>query len=304
LTLKRKKLRKVSREPKVSTDWNLIFDYLNDNLKFPEFTNVEDSYHLLNDDGSSNRNQDWKWVFWYLFIYACLIWLFSLVYKSYSYEFYYPNLDKDPEYKEELQVFRDRLKSRIINHFETSYGTTNFQFGDYSADLSNINISTVRTLIEGIEVRISGFLIRKMNRRSFPLRFKHTLLLHNGCMNSDVEILESRSNYKQLDSILMNSPLVIRNNDRMKDYLKLDKELCDQVFLLCRTKSNSPILMPSNLANRMLYFSASTMTGLGLGDILPLSNRMRMLSIIQSLTGLLVIGLFLNTLARRYSNKE
>jgi hypothetical protein len=48
---------------------------------------------------------------------------------------------------------------------------------------------------------------------------------------------------------------------------------------------------------RMLYFSATTITTLGLGDITPVSNPARLLVGFESLLGIIVIGLFLNALA-------
>ncbi len=49
---------------------------------------------------------------------------------------------------------------------------------------------------------------------------------------------------------------------------------------------------------RMLYFSAVTMSTLGYGDIVPLTERARILVTIQVVLGPVLIGLFLNALAR------
>lgn len=50
---------------------------------------------------------------------------------------------------------------------------------------------------------------------------------------------------------------------------------------------------------RMLYFSTVTITTLGYGDIAPVNNRGRILVSIQSVLGIVFIGLFLNSLATR-----
>lgn len=50
---------------------------------------------------------------------------------------------------------------------------------------------------------------------------------------------------------------------------------------------------------RMTYFSVVTITTLGYGDISPISNTARVLVALESIAGLVLIGLFLNALARR-----
>ena len=55
----------------------------------------------------------------------------------------------------------------------------------------------------------------------------------------------------------------------------------------------------SGLWLRMLYFSSTTITTLGLGDVTPISSTARSLVGFESLAGIVVIGLFLNALAGR-----
>jgi hypothetical protein len=50
---------------------------------------------------------------------------------------------------------------------------------------------------------------------------------------------------------------------------------------------------------RMIYFSASTVTTLGIGDIQPVSPLARLLVTLEAIFGVVFIGLFLNALARR-----
>lgn len=50
---------------------------------------------------------------------------------------------------------------------------------------------------------------------------------------------------------------------------------------------------------RMLYLSAITITTLGFGDITPVSEAARLLIALEAVLGLVVIGLFLNSLAMR-----
>ena len=53
----------------------------------------------------------------------------------------------------------------------------------------------------------------------------------------------------------------------------------------------------SGASQRMLYFSAVTQTTLGYGDIVPISDRTRLAVALQTVLGIVMIGLFLNSLS-------
>jgi hypothetical protein len=59
---------------------------------------------------------------------------------------------------------------------------------------------------------------------------------------------------------------------------------------------------PSNFYDnywRMFYFSTVTITTLGYGDIIPTTNKTRMLISTEAILGILLIGLFLNALSNK-----
>jgi voltage-gated potassium channel Kch len=51
----------------------------------------------------------------------------------------------------------------------------------------------------------------------------------------------------------------------------------------------------------MVYFSATTITTVGFGDIVPLSSLARLVVGIEAVTGWVLAGLFLNAIAWRAS---
>jgi hypothetical protein len=55
--------------------------------------------------------------------------------------------------------------------------------------------------------------------------------------------------------------------------------------------------------SRMLYLSAVTITTVGLGDILPISNRARLAVAAEAVMGVVLIGLFLNALAAKMARR-
>lgn len=65
-----------------------------------------------------------------------------------------------------------------------------------------------------------------------------------------------------------------------------------------------PILIKSESLVDALYFSVVTLTTLGYGDILPEATLGKTLVSVQTLLGVLTVGLFLNALAELRSNSE
>ena len=66
---------------------------------------------------------------------------------------------------------------------------------------------------------------------------------------------------------------------------------------LAEAKRGFPRRIPGQFV-RMLYLSASTITTLGFGDIVPLTTAARLLVSSEAVLGILVVGLFLNAVAK------
>jgi Ion channel len=80
--------------------------------------------------------------------------------------------------------------------------------------------------------------------------------------------------------------------------LRIDKELNDRLIDFANTVNGFPTSFNDNFW-RMLYFSTVTITTLGFGDIVPISNVARILISLEAIIGVITIGLFLNALAKR-----
>jgi hypothetical protein len=55
---------------------------------------------------------------------------------------------------------------------------------------------------------------------------------------------------------------------------------------------------------RMMYFSATTITTSGFGDVVPVSPRARLLVGVEAVLGVLIVGFFLNAVAKEMSGKS
>jgi voltage-gated potassium channel Kch len=86
-------------------------------------------------------------------------------------------------------------------------------------------------------------------------------------------------------------------------HLHVSKDLSNRLAAFVRAANGFPSSLDGNFW-RLMYFSLVTITTLGYGDILPLSNVARGLVAAEAILGIVVIGLFLNSLARQDSSGQ
>jgi hypothetical protein len=85
-------------------------------------------------------------------------------------------------------------------------------------------------------------------------------------------------------------------------YLPISRELSDRILAFAKGMKGRPTHLPGNFF-RMLYLSAVTITTLGYGDIVPLTTRARLYITTEAILGMVVIGLFLNSLRSGLARK-
>jgi hypothetical protein len=79
------------------------------------------------------------------------------------------------------------------------------------------------------------------------------------------------------------------------------KPLHEKILAFSHTVKGFPA-KASGAYVRMFYFSAVTITTLGYGDIVPITTTARILVAFESIAGIVLIGLFLNSLSREQAN--
>lgn len=83
----------------------------------------------------------------------------------------------------------------------------------------------------------------------------------------------------------------------------IDTEKSPYVEIFLQESEGIPSSKVDNFL-RLLYFSAVTVTSVGFGDIVPLTSRARMLVGLEAVSGLIIIGLFLNSLTEKFQVKK
>jgi hypothetical protein len=85
--------------------------------------------------------------------------------------------------------------------------------------------------------------------------------------------------------------------------LFVNNDFLEKLLTYVTIRSGVPIRAREGFG-RFLYFSTVTITTLGYGDIVPSSDRARLLVACESILGILVAGLFINAAAMRAAGRE
>ncbi|CTQ47611.1 potassium channel family protein [Roseibium aggregatum] len=126
------------------------------------------------------------------------------------------------------------------------------------------------------------------------------IVLHNQILTADevnqvVQRLFQRFDYQDLPADLGSDANIARFPDG--ELLVFGEELTTAAASILSEFDG--IINPRTSFIRMLYFSSVTATTLGYGDIVPVDDFGRLLVIIQTITSIVLIGIFLNSLTSK-----
>ena len=83
----------------------------------------------------------------------------------------------------------------------------------------------------------------------------------------------------------------------------LPASLNEKIVDLANASLGSPSGIPGEFW-RMVHLSSATVTTTGYGDIVPLTTRARLLTLSESIFGLVLIGFFLNSVTRARAERQ
>lgn len=109
---------------------------------------------------------------------------------------------------------------------------------------------------------------------------------------------DSHSAAQRLFAPPFRSPRARVSEDGTRYEFAISPEVARQLQVVLRASQGFPAGIPGNLP-RMLYLSAATVTTTGYGDIVPITTRARFLAISEAILGLVIVGLFLNSIAQQ-----
>ncbi len=99
------------------------------------------------------------------------------------------------------------------------------------------------------------------------------------------------------------SPQARISEDGTQYEFAISAEVARELQIVLRASQGFPAGIPGNLS-RMLYLSATTVTTTGYGDIVPITTQARFLAISEAILGLVIVGLFLNSISQQRQRQQ
>lgn len=260
--------------------------------------------------------------FIWMVIYIMMIPAFAGLYNSMPYEFYHTTNKYESYLQEDNTEIRTEMQEFFKRILIEAHGKQIVTKDSVLFDLSTIEIPYLEVKDDHVTFSLYGwFLDKDLKQRmktskifSFSLNYNDyysdTLNENQIVFSRIIESKEDDLNFKlKAENLFIIGNLKILhaeggawsyNCDCGKGYIS--KEIRDKLYAYSSALQGFPSLSSGNF-ERMLYLSATTITTLGTGDILPISARARLLVAIEAILGILIIGLYLNSLAKNIRNK-
>jgi Ion channel len=252
----------------------------------------------------------------YLIGYVGLIFIFAFLYTLLpNNSFYhatakYEKNDLNNEATIILGKINDEIKANFKNKYNSSIATINGwmvdsnKFSTHSLDAKNypedisFNLRYELGLDNGTKILGEGYKI-KITFKDIVASEDIVCLPFQTRQRNEIPI-PGIPKLPNITSIIVKNPNSIVLVD---EYFSFPRDLYDEILSF----GKAYLGFPSEIRNhysRMLYFSASLATSNGLGDIVPISNLARLLVTIESIVMLILIALFLSSLADKLATRK
>lgn len=238
----------------------------------------------------------------FLLAYIFMVPAFAFYYDLRATEFYHSTAKYEAEVLRDRENLRAILELTVKDQFIQSNGTPSKQSGEWLVDINEFRIS--RASFE------DGRLILKMYMRFtstqwgmiagskvFYVDVKPAMVV--GLPGSKGQyVLKFPHSDKESVWPVSNSEIfpALKNMITPSGSIAISTDVQARITHLDNSFRGFPALS-TGAYGRMLYFSSVTQTTLGYGDVVPISNRTRIVVGLQSVAGIILIGFFLNSLA-------
>lgn len=248
----------------------------------------------------------------FLVSYVLMIPIFAACYNAFADEFFHSTSQFEAEILEDGRSIREDLTAIARGQFNDVYDGPIKEVDGWIMDVRELDI--IRAAFDGNKLYFSAFMRFRRGNTSeiggaklfyIDAHPSYILELPHSQEQVAVKILysdeESDGHWPVpvSDVFPTSIPGVVTNE---VGALGLPVELQERIT----AQRDSFLGFPSRSTGtfgRLLYFSAVTQTTLGFGDIVPISDRTRLAVATQSVLGIVLIGLFLNSLAQPRSSR-
>jgi len=253
----------------------------------------------------------------YALTYLLCIPIFAFVYWLLPYEFYHSTVKYESVLNSDADEILRGIREEIITEFKKDHGNFYTTEGNWSLNITSIHVHSLKPESErtkfSIRLELCGINQFKGVQSIIPLEVsieneKSFASYSPGDKWSTVfkrPVIENVENLQISARLIFPRTLVQSslpaNAADETVWFPISEPLHDKILAFSYTVKGFPA-KASGSYNRMFYFSAVTITTLGYGDIVPITNKSRILVAAESILGIVLIGLFLNSLSREYKN--
>ena len=277
----------------------------------------------------------------YALIYLSLIPIFAGIYCYLPNQFYHSTIQYEYQIEQIFERSKNTLFTIIKNDFATKYCADckagqepeaiikdwsiklskldNFKLSDNQCSFDLIVFATRPTPTEKVKKKrqklASEAVSGSIDFVDVPLHITFDLINEEEPRGENQEVglnFQYKAENDRFRFALQNKTELLNENELHNDYvaaifpngyLSLPKQLLKDMKNYTLGKAGYGSSIEGNFA-RMFYLSAITITTLGFGDIVPLTSTSRILISVESVLGIVIIGLFLNSLSYEKSKIE
>lgn len=248
----------------------------------------------------------------YALVYLFAIPIFAMIYWKLPSSFYHSTVQYERVLNSDANAILQELRTEIIDVFNTYHKGDYAEEGNWKLNINEISLSSLKPEQEktrfSLVLNLDGINDLEGAKLNILLRIyiENKLTYATQGPKDKWLTVVKRAEIENVSALTI-SPLLLFPYDINSEvpateenritWLPISEPLHNKVLGFSQTIKGFPV-NASGSYSRMFYFSAVTITTLGYGDIVPITNVARITVAIQSIFGIVLIGLFLNSLAR------
>lgn len=259
----------------------------------------------------------------WLICYVLCIPLFGVLFYSIQNEFYQPTVPYQESTKQLLSDIEDDLQESLTTHI--NYALETDRIADASWLLSKrdgVTVTQIRReddlFMFTVDISIKSKPLDELNKLPYAVEYfdlarvttEITMYLPSKGYGGRYEYAIIGADPRLMDATIINPGAsrgirVELHSDIMRVFIPpankgypgmfANGRLTNNIHAYYRSLDGFSSGAPNGLG-RMLYFSAMTISTMSPGDVSPITTRARVLTLAEGITGILIIGLFLNSI--------
>ena len=251
----------------------------------------------------------------YALAYLFCIPFFAFIYWILPYHFYHSTVRYESVLNSDADEILEGIRNAIIDEFKRCYGSLIATEGNWSLNISNIKVYSLKPETDKTRFSIRLELWGIKNLKGVQYIIPLDLYIENRISFASFEPNDKRwivykrpqiQNPNNLPISLrfifphkLNESSIPATATNETIWFPIPKPLNEKIIAFSHTVKGFPVKASGSYA-RMFYFSVVTITTLGYGDIVPITNMARIIVATESILGIVLIGLFLNSLSKEH----